>query len=370
MRRLLIFLSLLWSLPACTQVSGLRFIDDYVIPYKFSYAGTTVGGLSGIDYDPVSQRYYVISDDRSARNPVRFYTVNIHFTAEKIDTVKFEGVQFLLQADGTPFPELESRKRVTPDPESIRFHTPSGSLYWSSEGDRNLDVTPPLTIQPAIFVHARDGKYTSSLQLPENLKITTTENGPRQNGVLEGLGFTPDFKTLWAALEEPRYEDGPRADLSPGANWIRLYAFDVTSQKCVRQYAYGLDPVAHPSLIPGTFKVNGVSEILVLDEQRLLVMERSFSTGRLACTVRIFLVDLREAEDVSANPSLAQKPPVRPAVKKLLLNTDDLGIYIDNVEGITFGPNLPNGHRSLVLVTDDNFLVHEKTQVLLFEVIP
>lgn len=48
---------------------------------------------------------------------------------------------------------------------------------------------------------------------------------------------------------------------------------------------------------------------------------------------------------------------------------DDLGIYIDNVEGVTFGPVLPNGHKTLLFVADNNFNPLEKTQFLLFEVI-
>jgi hypothetical protein len=49
---------------------------------------------------------------------------------------------------------------------------------------------------------------------------------------------------------------------------------------------------------------------------------------------------------------------------------DNLGIYIDNIEGVTFGPNLPNGHKTLVFVSDNNFNPLEQTQLLLFEVIP
>ena len=58
------------------------------------------------------------------------------------------------------------------------------------------------------------------------------------------------------------------------------------------------------------------------------------------------------------------------AKKKLILNMDDLGIYVDNVEGMTFGPNLPNGHKSMIMVVDNNFSLLEKTQFFLFEVIP
>jgi hypothetical protein len=47
---------------------------------------------------------------------------------------------------------------------------------------------------------------------------------------------------------------------------------------------------------------------------------------------------------------------------------DTLGIYIDNIEGVTAGPLLPNGHKTLLFIADNNFSPVEKSQVLLFEV--
>ena len=52
--------------------------------------------------------------------------------------------------------------------------------------------------------------------------------------------------------------------------------------------------------------------------------------------------------------------------KRLLLDLDDLGIPLDNVEGLTFGPRLPDGRQSLVLVSDNNFAATQFTQFLLF----
>ena len=49
---------------------------------------------------------------------------------------------------------------------------------------------------------------------------------------------------------------------------------------------------------------------------------------------------------------------------------DSLHIYVDNVEGASFGPVLPNGHRTLILVADNNFEKQEKTQFFLFEITP
>ena len=63
--------------------------------------------------------------------------------------------------------------------------------------------------------------------------------------------------------------------------------------------------------------------------------------------------------------------------KRLILNLDtlpELGSLalprIDNIEGVSFGPDLPNGHRSLVMVSDNNFNPLQITQILAFEVLP
>ena len=99
-------------------------------------------------------------------------------------------------------------------------------------------------------------------------------------------------------------------------------------------------------------------------------MERSFSTGRMQCTIKVFMTDLSKATNIIHNKSMKENKNFISAEKKLLLNMDDLGFYIDNNEGITFGPTLPNGHKTLVFVADNNFNPLEKTQFLLFEVIP
>jgi len=55
----------------------------------------------------------------------------------------------------------------------------------------------------------------------------------------------------------------------------------------------------------------------------------------------------------------------------LLLNFDAAGLgKVDNLEGMSWGPLLSNGHRSLVLVSDDDFSDDEVTQLLAFELLP
>ena len=179
-----------------------------------------------------------------------------------------------------------------------------------------------------------------------------------------------DFTSLYTTLEEPLFEDGVRADVTRTDSWVRIFQFDLAGKKNRAQYAYALEPIAYPAVPVNEFKVNGVSEILSVGKNQLLTIERSYSTGRLPCTIKIFLADFAQADNVKEVHSLKEHPPAHPVKKQLLLNMDDLGIYIDNVEGVTFGPKLANGHSTLIFITDDNFQQLQKTQLLLFEIIP
>ncbi len=351
-------------------ISQVKLLGEYDVPHNLLFKGTTVGGLSGIDYDKTGNLYYLISDDRSAINPARFYTAKIFFTTGGIDSVVFVNVTSLLQLNGNVYPNSKEDRAHTPDPEALRYNPVTKQMIWSSEGERIVGTKDTVLENPAITFISPDGKYIDTFPLPLNLRMHTAEKGPRQNGVLEGMSFANRYKTLYVNMEEPLYEDGPRADVIENDAWIRIYQFAVASKKNTAQYAYKLDRVAYPASPSEAFKINGVPDILAIGNNQLLVLERSFSTGRLACTIKIFLADMNGAENIMDNPSLKKSPTARPITKKLLLNMDALDIYVDNVEGITFGPTLPNGHRTLLLVADNNFNAFEKTQFFVFEIIP
>lgn len=358
------------STEPAAQFGTLKFLDVKVVQHDLNVQGTTLGGLSGIDYDATAKQYYLICDDRSSINPARYYTAKVYTGDSTIDSIAFTNVTTLRRVDGSPYPGSKQDPAHTPDPEALRFNPRSGQLVWSSEGERIVRGKDTVLEDPAIIVMRPEGRYADSFPIPDILRMHAVEKGPRQNEVLEGMSFADNYRTLWVNAEGPLYEDGPRADVVANDAWIRLFKFDVRTKKNIAQYAYHLDPVAYPSTPATAFKVNGVPDILWIGDNRMLVMERSFSTGRLTSNVKLFIADLSNAENIIGNRSLRQSPPRRPVTKKLLLNLDDLGIFIDNVEGMTFGPTLPNGHRSLILVSDNNFSLLERTQFFLFEIIP
>ena len=86
--------------------------------------------------------------------------------------------------------------------------------------------------------------------------------------------------------------------------------------------------------------------------------------------VRIYEIDTAGATDVSGMQTLVGAH-YRPTTKRLVLDLNSIGLpHVDNLEGMAFGPVLPNDHASLVLISDDNFSKKQVTQVLVFEVIP
>lgn len=351
------------------EISSLKFLGLQKIPYGLQFEKTTVGGLSGIDYDAGNKIFYLICDDRSAINPARFYKASIGISKKGIDSVRFTAVDFLLQPNGHTYPNSDETPSKTPDPEAMRYDPVRKQLVWSSEGERIISSDTVLA-NPEINIVSTTGKYKSNYPLPGILAMQASQNGPRQNGVLEGMSFADKYTSLYVSVEEPLYEDGPPADTMDNNAFIRILKFDVGSKKNTSQYAYKLDPVAHPAFPANAFKINGVPDILSIGKNKLLVIERSFSSGRLACTIKLFIADLAGATDIKNIPSLKDAASYTQASKKLLMNMDDLGIYIDNVEGVTFGPTLSNGHQTLVFVADNNFNPLEQSQVILFEVIP
>lgn len=344
--------------PITDQPPRLRLLGETTLPHRMKFKDTTVGGLSALDYEPVGGLWAAISDDRSEHQPARFYRLAVDVSAAGID-VRPQDVSFLLQANGQPFPNAKQGGEV-PDPESLRL-LPDGRLLWSSEGDKRLKL-PPFIREARL-----DGRFVREFQLPALLRFDGAPGtGPRNNATLEGLALTPDGSGLWAAMESPLEQDGPLPTVGAPGGPCRFTLFDVASGQPQRQIAYVPDAIPAAPIPPGSFADNGVSEILMLDADRLLVLERAFMMGR-GLSLRLYAIDVREGSDTLAQPAL-RPGDYRAPRKALIADFAQLGLSrLDNTEGMTWGPRLPNGARTLVFVSDDNFNPLQVTQFVACE---
>lgn len=320
------------------------------------------GGISGLAHDRRTNRWLMLSDDRSGHGPARFYTVRIAEDREGRLRIG-KGRQVMLRdAAGRTFPKPGTGSEAV-DPEAIRVSPDGKVLLWSSEGDVRDGVGP------SVRRIDRKGRELGRVMLPQNLRLDPTgATGIRDNATFEGLDFTPDG-ALWIAMEGPLIEDGLPA--APGRTAILRFS-RLEEGAPTRQYAYRLDAV--PVAGPGATADNGVSEILALDDRRMLVMERSGATdadGRFQFHCRLYLADFGEAQDVAPVPSLSGRD-VTTARKTLLVDFDTIsGAPFGNLEGMDWlGAARADGSRRLAIVNDDGFEADRPTELLVVELPP
>lgn len=339
------------------RVPLLEFRGEDAIPSGTELAGTVVGGLSSITYDARRDVYYAISDARPeiGQGPLRFYTLRVPLGDGMLDPgdVEVLGVTRLTDASGAALPE------GTVDPEGIAL-TRRRTLVVTSEGF----ALPGSAVAPWVREFGLDGRALREIDLPAYADPVPTVSGVRNNLGPESAALTRNGRFLFTGFENALVQDGPAADLTTGSP-ARLQRFDARSGRLQREYVYRTDPVAEPPSPAGAFTVNGLVELLPLNAQFLLAMERSFSVGA-GNSVRLHRVSLPGASDVKGVADLDTAGTVRPVRKRLLLDLDDLGLTLDNLEGMTLGPRLPGGGRALLLVSDDNFSAQQESQFLLF----
>jgi hypothetical protein len=354
---------------AAEVVTGIGYIGQALLPTGTQALGTEVGGLSGITYDAATGRYLALSDDRGSNGTTpRYYTFNIDLSDGALSNgdITFTAVNTLTKPGGASFANNEL------DPEGIAL-APGGTSVWlSSEGDKAIAGGP---IQPLIARFDRaTGQQQQTITLPARYTITPsadTTSGPRNNLVFESLAFTPNG-TLVTALENALYQDGPAATTSL-TSLSRIALFNPTTGVAGPEFAYQNDPVSLTADPNNAFNLNGLVDLLPLSDTEFLALERSFQTQNVGSTdtgyrVKLYQFSLTGATDVSGIDSLAGAGGVVPVSKSLVFDLSTLGVPLDNLEGITFGPTLPDGSRSLVVVADNNFAASQTTQFLAFRV--
>jgi hypothetical protein len=332
-----------------------ELIGTLNFPTGYMFAGTQMGGLSSITYDESRGVYYALSDDQSVINPARYYTLSINLADGRLDPgdISFLGVTTLLDESGLPYAPTSF------DPEGLVLARP-GFLFLSSEGIASRGINP--------FVNRYnlDGEFTKAAPVLAKFLPLSANQGVRQNLAFESLNVTPDRRFLYTATEGALVQDGPAANIGVSSN-ARILRYDLTKLLPGNEYVYVVDPVADVPVPPTAFRVNGLVELLPLDNVgTMLALERSFSVG-VGNTVRLHQIRTQGATDVSGDFVLPAS--FVPVSKEFILDVqDDLGIVPDNLEGMTFGPPLPDGRLPLILVSDNNFDPAAVTQFIVLAV--
>jgi hypothetical protein len=359
----------------------LTLLDTVVIPTEVrppdGRRETWFGSLSGLARDPKSGRYLAVVDDRQ---PSRVAWLDITAEAGRLSVKPGEVVPV------RPSAGVDERLVAGADLESI-VALPNGTWVAGDEGHYSTGAPgqPPAgEWPPALLSIGRDLHVTRLQSWPDRFALGPARGGVRDNQGFEGLTRTPDGRLI-AGLEQPLHADLPApprngrpfgggkggpgrlVELMPeGGGWTPR-----------REWVYPLDPTAvRPGERICDDGENGLTELLALDDTRLVAVERGclLREGGVRNTVRLYLVDPTSADDVSPDGGVAVAE-ARPVSKTLLVDFDSLIPAwppalkdLDNFEALAFGPPLADGRRTLLVVSDDNFRATQNTVFVWFRI--
>ncbi|WP_413559892.1 esterase-like activity of phytase family protein [Bdellovibrio sp. HCB209] len=345
---------------------SLKYIGETAIVTGAKFEKTTIGGLSGITFkDGVLS---AVSDDKGRYGEPRIQQFELKVTDKAVHLIP----KSLVFVNGL---KKEGSRKAFLDLEGLVL-LDNGDFLISSEG--NNDLKP--RSMPRIFRTSADGKWKSDFAIPDKYLPERTgqqSKGIQNNGAFEGLTATLDGKFVFTSIEAPLTQD---IDIENEANGdkIRIMKFeDRGAQRGyftpVSEFVYQMDPFRDNEIGKEIFR--GVSEILALSETKIIVMERGariYGKGWKS-TVGLYLADLTKATDTLAFTKLADhKVTVAEKVKLLDFETDLTKARgkkdVQNFEALAFGPKLPDGRRTLLVMADNNFSKHELTELLVFAI--
>ena len=321
-----------------------------------------LGGMgSAIDYTGQGNTY-ILASDRGPGDGASDYRCRVHRmeivvkpgTREPV-SIKLLSTTLLSGTGGVPLTGSKKPGPVRFDPEGIRMGR-DGRFFISDE------------YGPVIAEFSAKGEMVRKLVLPDRFmpekesdnpqgELPPTNNRGRQpNRGMEGLAISADGKTLFGIMQGPLIQDGALDASGKRVGLLcRMVEIDIRSG-FTREFAYRLDDSSH-----------GINEILAVSADSFLVIERDGLGGNEAKAKKIFLAKTTGSSDVSEIDALpGRKIPARikPMSKRILIDLLDPQYRLagpsfpEKIEGLAFGPDLPDG-RKLLLVTADNDFVAE-----------
>ncbi len=339
------------------------------------------GGISAIDHLAGDQ--YVLLSDRGSSDGAVPYATRFHLVTIKIPETGSEvsltliGSRFFTKESGQPLVGAAKALKKGPDhpgrfdPEGIRAVRVGGAETRLAVSDE---------YGPRVDLFDMTGSRVQKFNVPKHFEIKTpsgnaaeeameNKSGRQPNGGFEGLAVSPDGTKLYAMLQRPLVQDGAMQAGRFAGRLNRILRIEIATE-ATAELVYPLDS-------PET----AVSELLCVDEQRALVLERDSISGLPSRDKRISIIDWDEATDVSQIKSLPSSPAelpteIRPVGKRVFLDLLDprFGIAGESMpakfEGLTFGPNLADGRKTLLVTVDNDFQGDRPTRIFVFAVSP
>ena len=339
------------------------------------FSNDMLGGFSALAYTGADNVYYALSDrgplDGAVDWDCRFQKIRILISENGKQPVKAELLETVLltDQDGMSFTGLASAFPATQktsvginsaraasasrlDPEGIRISA-EGNVFVSDEyGPRLIEFSP-------------NGKMVRELRVPEkylidNPGLTKSDENPKNltgrstNRGMEGLAISSDRTTLFGLMQSPLLQDSLRVQITdkPTGLNCRLWQTSVTGDE-TKELMYRLEN-----------EQNKLNEILAVGDDDFLVIERDGEIGALAKFKRIYLISTKSASDISKIdrlPPIELPKGVQPVSKKLLIDLLDPKWKLagetmpEKIEGLAFGPDLPDGRQTLLVTSDNDF---------------
>ena len=187
------------------------------------------------------------------------------------------------------------------------------------------------------------------------------QNNIFPNYGFESLAYNKEKGIFWTTTEQGLRTDvsAPSSPENRTPTLLRLQSFD-TNLKPLHQYAYKTDaPIMKKS---GRHYAFGVSEILVVNDTTLLVMERELNIprnyNRAKCHIRIYSVNPERQQPITDTSKPLSELDASEFISKKLVCSFSTGFRLfgkknlANYEGMCLGPRSEDGSQTILLVCD------------------
>ena len=287
------------------------------------------------------------------------------------------------------------------DPEGV-IVGPDGTFYVSDEYgpyirqfNRQGHLVRRIAVPAKFLLDPINGHQSGDVNASANsLELTPNNNdtGRQANRGIEGLTLTPDGKKLVGIMQNALIQDnglvtGGNPDAVPGRRGVnnRILTIDLETGE-THEYVYWVDSIGSG---------RGVNEMLAINDHELLVLERDNKSlvptppnaAETPVLKRIYKIDLNKLNltDVSEIEVLPETKAelaglgIIPVDKVLFLDllnasykvygtTTIKDVIAEKMEGMAWGPDLPDGRHVLYVASDNDLNTGRPTQIYAFAI--